>query len=137
MQIRFKKLKPQAKAPMRGSAKAAGWDVYACGGGRYDAEHGVTEYGTGLALEIPDGFVGLLICRSSRYRTKTQLPVGVIDSDYRGEVMAKFKGRRFPYADGERIAQLVVVPVPEVEYVETDALTETQRGANGYGSTGK
>ena len=100
-------------------------------------------YGTGLAVEIPEGMVGLVFPRSS-IRDKDLVlsnSVGVIDSGYRGEIMATFnlKNPWSPddvYKVGDRIAQLVIMPVPLAHYVEVDELSETERGKEGHGSTG-
>jgi dUTP pyrophosphatase len=87
--------------------------------------------------------VGLVFPRSSVYKTGFSLTncVGVIDSDYRGEIMAKFAdtylGDVEGYEVGDRICQMIIMPVPEVEYVEADKLSSTERGAGGYGSTGR
>lgn len=96
---------------------------------------------SGIAVEIPKGYAGFLFPRSGVYKTWSYLTncVGVIDSDYRGEVCAifsTFTGKKF-YQVGERFAQLVILPVPEVEYIEAEELSSTERGAGGYGSTGK
>jgi len=99
------------------------------------------EYGTGIAVEIPPGHVGLIFPRSSIFHTGLILTnsVGVIDSGYRGEIKAVFKapGHYDIYRIGERIGQLVIVPIPDVEYEEADELSETERGTGGYGSTGR
>lgn len=99
-------------------------------------------YHTGLAVEIPEGYVGLLFSRSSVYKKSLQQTnaVGVIDSGYRGEIMAVFKTTTdvvpAVYKEGERFAQLVIVPIPEIEVVEAEELSESDRSTNGYGSTG-
>ena len=142
MRIRFKKLDPKAVPPRQGTPGSAGFDLTATSR-NFDGEHSVWEYGTGLAVEIPEGFVGLLFSRSSVYRTGDILSngVGIIDRDYRGEIRAKFYGVDHlfdcPYEVGDRIGQLVIVPISEVEYVEAEELTPTGRGAGGYGSTGR
>ena len=142
--VRFRKLKPQAKIPMRGSEYAAGYDITAISR-EYDALNDVYVYHTGLALEIPRGYAGLLfprssICRQTLMKTNG---VGVIDADYRGEILMKFAERYVSgaiesriYKPGDRIGQLVIVQAPEVFFVEADELTPTERGAGGYGSTG-
>jgi dUTP pyrophosphatase len=97
-------------------------------------------YKTGIAVEIPNGYVGLLFPRSSVYKTGQTLTncVGLIDSGYRGEIMMKFSlspyGRE--YDIGDRIGQLVIMPYPEVEFEEVSELSVTKRGTGGYGSTG-
>lgn len=137
--VRFKKLHPDAKAPYQGTPGSAGWDLTAVSREEISAYH--TKYDTGLAVEIPEGFVGLVFPRSSIYKTETILTncVGVIDSDYRGSITAVFAGRddNKEYKVGDRICQLVIMPVPAVKFVEAEELTETQRGTGGYGSTGK
>ena len=103
-------------------------------------------YKTGLAMEIPEGYVGLIYPRSSISKTKQMLRnhVGVIDSGYRGEVILKFgwfSQAATPdssvYDAGDRIAQLMIVPHPKVEFVEVDELSDTDRGDGGFGSTGQ
>ena len=142
MQIKFKKIHPDAETPKQGTTGAAGFDLKAVSM-NFDAQFSVWEYGTGIAVEIPKGHVGMVFPRSSVYRTGDFLSngVGVIDSDYRGEIKAKFYSNKQlfdnPYNIGDRICQLVIVPIPEVEYVETDDLSVTGRGAGGYGSTGR
>lgn len=143
MIIRFKKVHENAKEPMRGSEWAAGWDLTCCDI-EWDEEAKVLVYHTGLAFEIPRGHVGLLFPRSSIYRKTLWLTnsVGVLDADYRGEVLFKY-GLRWNtrpeaalYNVGERVGQLVVVPIPEVAFIEAENLSETKRGTGGYGSTG-
>lgn len=100
------------------------------------------KYGTGLAFEIPDGHVGLIFPRSSIYKTNERLAncVGVIDSDYRGEVSFIFDviaGSGTPYIKGDRIGQLMIVRLPDIEVQEVEELSDTVRGSGGYGSTGK
>ena len=142
MKIKFKKLSENAVMPKRGSEWAAGYDLTATSK-RWNREFSVWEYGTGIAVEIPEGYAGFVFPRSSIYKTGLTLTnsVGVIDRDFRGEIMAKFAdtylGDVEGYDVGDRIGQLVILPVPEVEYVEVDELSETVRGAGGYGSTGK
>ena len=141
MKIRFRKIDPNAKAPVQSTAGAAGFDLTATDKS-YDMNNSVWEYSTGIAVEIPKGYVGLVFPRSSIYKTGVILSnaVGVIDSDYRGEIKAKFYSlweTLLPYRIGERICQLVIVPQPEIEFEESEVLTETARGEGGYGSTGK
>ena len=153
MEIRVKKLVPEAVVPKRAHASDAGFDLVAVS--RKVDEDGAVVYGTGLAFEIPEGYVGLIFPRSSVAKKDMILSncVGVIDAGYRGEVMAKFKAvpRMFENADsvgvtfcrheeyniGERICQIVFVKLPEVELVESDELSASDRGTGGYGSTGK
>ena len=140
MQIRFKKITTEAVAPKQGTPGSAGFDLTATSI-RFDEDYHVFEYGTGIAVEIPKGYVGLVFPRSSVYKTGLMLSnsVGVIDSDYRGEIRAKFYTdvMRGGYKTGDRICQLVIVPIPDVDYIESPDLSETERGTGGYGSTGK
>jgi dUTP pyrophosphatase len=139
--IRFKKLHPDAKAPYQATPGSAGFDLTAVSVEPDKEDAFLARYGTGLAVEIPQGHVGLVFPRSSICKTNQLLTncVGVIDSDYRGEITAVFtkgiKGKA--YEVGDRIAQLVIMPIPAVKFVEAEELTETQRGAGGYGSTGR
>jgi dUTP pyrophosphatase len=98
-------------------------------------------YGTGIAVEIPEGYVGLVFPRSSIKNTELTLSnsVGVIDSGYRGEIMATFNKTNgldsWKYALGVRIAQLIILPYPQIEFEEVEELSETERGTGGFGST--
>lgn len=101
------------------------------------------EYGTGLAFEIPEGYVGLVFPRSSisKYHLDLANSVGVIDSSYRGEVMVRFKKTLDrPYANvyniGDKICQLIIIPYPSIELTQVDELSNTERGSGGFGSTG-
>lgn len=141
MQIKFKKLTAEAVAPKQGTPGSAGFDLTATSM-TFDTQYSVVVYGTGISVEIPKGYVGLVFPRSSIYKTGLVLSnaVGVIDSDYRGEIMAKFHLQipgGVPYQIGDRIAQLVIVPIPDVDYIDSPDLSETERGTAGYGSTGK
>lgn len=147
LSVRFKKLVPEAKEPVRGSRYAAGYDLTATSV-EWDDECGVLVYHTGIAVEIPQGYAGKLyprssICKKTLIKTNS---VGVIDADYRGEILMKFALRTKDgifdpavevYQLGDRIGQLVIEPVMEVFWVESDELTETERGTGGYGSTGR
>lgn len=139
LQIKFKKLNSNAVMPKRGTPGAAGFDLTAVW---LEATETTLKYDTGIAVEIPPGYVGLLFPRSSVCKTGLSLAnsVGVIDSDFRGSISFVFYKPAaciVPYLPGDRIGQLVIVPIPEVEYVEVEELSETDRGAGGYGSTGK
>jgi dUTP pyrophosphatase len=105
-------------------------------------------YGTGIAMEIPKGYVGLVFPRSSIRKTDLSLTncVGVIDSGYRGEIQATFKkvfGKNdirideMDYKVGDRIAQIMIIPYPSVTFIESDELSDSERGEGGFGSTGK
>lgn len=140
MKIRWKKMHPAAVAPIHGTEYAAGFDLTATSR-EWNEDYNCWEYGTGVAVEIPPGYVGLVFSRSSVFRTGIILSngAGVIDSDYRGEIKAKFYdilGGK-PYEIGDRCIQLVIVPVANVEYEEVSELSETKRGTGGYGSTGR
>ena len=142
MIVKIKKLVENAVVPKYAKQGDAGLDLTAVNF-RYEAEHDCFTYGTGLAFEIPKGYVGLIFPRSSNSKTTAYLTnsVGVIDSGYRGEVMVKFKNRtaadnRAPYKPGDRIAQIIIIPYPYINFVEVDELSETERGTGGYGSTG-
>ena len=139
LQIKFKKMHPFSIIPTRKTTGAAGFDLTAVG---LEVTDMTLKYDTGIAVEIPPGYVGLVFPRSSVCKTGLQLAngVGVIDSDYRGSISFVFyKGAEFiePYSYGDRIGQLVIVPIPAVEFVEAEELSETERGSGGYGSTGR
>lgn len=143
MELRIKKLNPLAVVPSYGSASAAGADLYACEGGEVTIKSGETKLiHTGIAMEIPDGYVGLVYARSGIAVKRGLAPankVGVIDSDYRGEIMVAIHNHsdvEQTIADAERIAQIVIAPYLTVDFVEAEELDETERGAGGFGSTG-
>jgi len=144
MIVKVKKLDDRAILPTYGSAYAAGADLYALIEGE-SLTIGAGEtvlVSTGLSVEIPEGYVGLIYARSGLATKKGLAPankVGVIDSDYRGEVkVALFNqsGKEQTVAAGERVAQLVIAPYLAVEYQEAEELSDTARGAGGFGSTG-
>ncbi len=141
MKVRFKKLVENAVIPTKAHATDAGFDLTATSV-KYDEVSNNYVYGTGIAVEIPQGYVGLVFPRSSVYKTGTMLTncVGVIDSGYRGEIKARFvgtNGNGKVYDVGDRIAQLIIMPYPDVEFVEADSLEDSDRGTGGYGSTGR
>lgn len=142
--VAVKKLREGAILPTFGSAQAAGADLYACLERDVTIAPGETAFiPTGLAMELPRGYAGLIYARSGLACKRGLAPankVGVVDSDYRGEfIVALHNHGAQPQtvAHGERIAQLVVTPVLIPEYVEVERLSETDRGAGGFGSTGK
>ena len=142
--VRVKKLHPNAQLPTFGSAYAAGADLYACLEAAVTIQPGDTFWvPTGIALEVPSGCAGLVYARSSLGAKRGLAPankVGVIDSDYRGEirvVLLNHSKEAQTIQPGERVAQFVITPVIIPTYVETDVLDETDRGAGGFGSTGK
>ena len=140
MVVKFKKLVEEAVTPSYSKPGDAGMDLTATGMG-WD-EKGNVVYYTGLALEIPQGYVGLIFPRSSNSKKDLFLTnhVGVIDSGYRGEIMVKFRRTVTFKADiyevGDRVAQLMIIPYPEVQFEEVEELSNTERGSGGYGSTG-
>ena len=142
--IRVKKLKERAIMPTYGTDGAAGADLYACLDQVVTIEPGKTVFiPTGLAMEIPHGYAGLIYARSGLACKRGLAPankVGVIDSDYRGEFIVALHNHgdeTQTVSHGERIAQLVITPVVTPVYLETDALSDTERAAGGFGSTGK
>lgn len=142
--IRIKRLVANAKLPTYGSTEAAGADLYACITEPVTIEPGETAWvSTGLAMEIPRGYAGLIYARSSMATKRGLAPankVGVVDSDYRGEVKVVLLNQsKVPQTvePDERIAQLVITPILTPPYVEVTELTDTDRGVGGFGSTGK
>lgn len=160
MKVKFKRLNENAVMPKKAHPTDAGFDLVATS--REIGEYGNIVYGTGLAVEIPEGYVGLAFPRSSvsKYDVAMANSTGVIDCHFRGEMKFKFKmaieagklvtegaGEHFfaqttypknrVYNVGDRIAQLIIMPIPEIEFEEVEELTATDRGDGGYGSTGK
>ena len=143
-EIKFIKLDENATVPSYGTEFSAGADLYALPGQEIVlSPNETTLVHTGIAMEIPEGFAGFVFARSGIATKRGLAPankVGVIDSDYRGEIMVALHNHSNSaqtIAEGERIAQLVIAPFLTVEYTETDALNDTVRGAGGFGSTGK
>ena len=162
LKIRIKKLSKNSVLPTYSKDGDAGMDLVATSKS-FDTD-GNAVYGTGLAFEIPKGFVGLVFPRSSNAKQQLLLSnsVGVIDSGYRGEVMLKFKSSassfslktlfklifnqdakttlinnyKISYNVGDRIGQIIILPYPQIEFEEAEELSETERGNGGYGSTG-
>ena len=141
--MNVKKLNEKAILPTYGSAFAAGADLYACEDGEVTIAAGETKLiHTGLAMEIPEGLVGLIYARSGLASKKGLAPankVGVVDSDYRGEIMVALHNHgNAPQtvAAGERIAQMVFAPYYTAEFTVVDELSDTVRGIGGFGSTG-
>lgn len=144
MKIKFKKLNPNAVVPFRGSENAAGYDLCACIENSVTIKSGQTvKIGTGLAIAVPVGYFGAIFARSGLAAKEGLRPancVGVADSDYRGEYIVALHNDSDTdriVENGERIAQLVIMPYLAVEFTETDAIDSTERGAGGFGSTGK
>ena len=144
MTVRFKKLSDGAKAPVYSSASAAGADLFACIDLPLTFAPGETvAVPTGIACELPEGTVGLVCARSGMATKRGLAPankVGVIDSDYRGEIavgLCNLSDEPFTIRPGDRIAQLVVTPCPPVSFLPAEELSETERGAGGFGSSGR
>lgn len=140
VKVKVKRLDPRAELPCKAHASDAGFDLTAVSV-EEDRKRGVVTYGTGLAVEIPEGYVGLLFPRSSVYRHQLQLAnsVGVIDAGFRGEVMLKYRivqPHISRYGVGERVGQLLVVELPSVELEECGELGSSERGEGGFGSSG-
>ena len=142
--ISVKKLRENAILPTYGSEEAAGADLYACLDAEISIQPGESVFvPTGLAMEIPKGYAGLIYARSGLACKRGLAPankVGVIDSDYRGEFIVVLHNHGIEpqkVAHGERIAQLVITPVFTPGFAEVSELGETQRAAGGFGSTGK
>lgn len=143
MKVLIKKLTPEAVVPTYAKEGDAGMDLTATSVKETDM---YVEYGTGLAFELPEGFVGLLFQRSSvsKYHLSLANAVGVLDSGYRGEVSFRFKktpnhtpleySKR--YEIGDKIGQIMIIPYPKVEFTVTEQLLDSQRGTGSYGSSG-
>ena len=142
--VRIKKLDEKAIIPTYGSEFAAGADLYACVGEAVTINpHETVLIHTGIAMEIPVGYAGLIYARSGIASKRGLAPankVGVVDSDYRGEIMVALHNHSEntqTIESGERIAQIVIAPYATAEFVLADELEDTQRGEGGFGSTGK
>lgn len=142
MKVKIKKLNTNAEVPTRGSKEAAGYDLYS----NSDVEirpEGTIKVNTGIAMEIPKGYFGAIYARSGLATKEGLRPancVGVIDSDYRGEIIVAIHNDSNivrVVEKGERIAQIVIMPYLSVEFEEVDNLDETKRGNGGFGSTDK
>lgn len=144
MRVNVKKLNDKAILPTYGSANAAGADLYACLDAPLTiAPHETAMVHTGLAMEIPEGYAGLIFARSGLASKRNLAPankVGVVDSDYRGEFMVALHNHGNEPATiepEERIAQLVITPYITANFAVVDDLNDTERGAGGFGSTGR
>ena len=137
MRLRFKKITHGAKLPTRGTAGAGGIDIYCCGGCKL--YHNYKRIPTGVAVEIPTGYVGLLITRSSTALADIDVSTTVIDSDYRGQLFITARSQKAccEITHGQRNAQLVILPLPAFTPEWEGELSVTARGDGGYGSTGK
>ena len=143
--VKFKKLHPDAKIPSYAKPGDAGMDM-TCVEVTYNEEYGYYAYSVGLAVEIPEGYVGLLFPRSSisNYDMILSNHVGMLDSGYRGNISLRMKVfvendfiEPVQYKVGDKVGQLMILPYPTIEAVEADELSETVRGTSGYGSSGK
>lgn len=140
MKVKIKRLTPNSVIPSYAKEGDAGLDLTAVS--KTIDDSGNVVYGTGLAFEIPQGYVGLVFPRSSNAKKDLWLTnsVGVIDSGYRGEVIFKYRPVSFKereYMIGERVGQIIIMPYPYIEFEEADELSETERSTGGYGSSGK
>ena len=144
MKLQFKKLHPDAIIPRYATKGAACFDLHAiCVEGSVKIQHGVTvaTFRTGLAVEIPEGYAMMIYSRSGhgfKHGVRLSNCVGVIDADYRGELMVKLiqdENGSFTVNRWDRIAQAMIVPAPQVQLIEADELSDTERGTGGFGST--
>ena len=137
MNVKIKKLSPDARVPRYAQDGDACMDLYAAD---YTTdEYGNQVYDTQIAVEIPKGYVGLVFPRSSVSKTTLSLrnAVGVIDSGYRGSIILKYNGDTTRiYSVGDRVGQIMILPYPEIEFIEVDELSDSIRGTGGFGSTG-
>lgn len=139
MEVKFKKTNKNAVIPQYAKPGDAGMDMVATSLIKTEMYY---EYDTSIAVEIPEGYVGLLFPRSSISKTKMMLSnsIGLVDSGYRGNLRFRYKKLDWDngevYNVGDKVGQLVIIPYPKIEMVEVDELSETERGIGGYGSTG-
>lgn len=134
--VKFKKLYSDAVTPSYAKNGDAGLDLTAT---HMTFDQNFIEYGTGIAVEIPHGYVGLVFPRSSVSKKENfylKNSVGVIDSGYRGEIKLRFNDSDDHYQPGEKIGQLIIIPYPTIQLEEVDELSSTERGGDGFGSTG-
>ena len=140
MKVKLKKLNENVKLPVYAKTGDAGLDIKAT---RIESENNYSiTYGTDLCIEVPFGYVGLIFPRSSirNYDLSLSNCVGVIDSGYRGEIMATFKKTKLDgmyYDVDDKIMQIIILPYPSIEFEFVDELSETERGEGGFGHTGK
>lgn len=138
MDVKIKRLHPNAIIPSHGTKYSAGMDITAIGVDYSNPDY--IEYKTGLSFELEPGYVGLLFPRSSISKMDLTLcnSVGVLDADFRGEITFRFKSSgNKDYKIGDRIGQIIIVPFPNIHFVEVVELGDTERGSGGYGSTNK
>lgn len=139
MVIKIKKFHKDAIVPKYAKNGDAGMDLVSISE-KWNNDNSLVTYDTGIGIEIPKGYVGLIFPRSSISKTSLILSnsIGVIDSGYRGSIMLKY---RYPeqgdiYSVGDRVGQIIIIPIPEIEFQEVEELSETERGTGGFGSTG-
>lgn len=143
MELKVKKLRPDAQLPRRATASSSGLDLFACLGRDITIrlESAPRLIGTGIAIEFPPGYDVQIRPRSGLSLKGVGVTLGTIDSDYRGEVMVTMymltPGASFEISHGDRIAQMVIHKLANVDIIETEELSETKRGAGGHGSTGR
>jgi dUTP pyrophosphatase len=143
MNLKVKKLRPEAKLPRRSTPGATGFDLYACvdGGGSVQLISTPRLVGTGIAIEFPPGYDAQIRPRSGLSSKGVGVTLGTVDCDYRGEVMVTMymltPNGSFEIKHGDRIAQLVILKLADVEVIEAAELSATERGAGGHGSTGR
>lgn len=151
--VKIKKLSPESQIPFYATDGSAGMDITAISV-EYDSEHDRYIYHTGLAFQLPAGYFMYIMPRSSNTKTEGIMlnSPGLLDTDYRGELLVCYKNRTAkqllgeefvanpmayaPYTVGARIAQIMILPYPKINFIETDELDETNRGSGGFGSTG-
>ena len=144
MDIYFKKLNDLAKVPTRGSKYSAGYDLYAATDSIvYIPPHSTVKIGTGLAMDIPHGYFGAIFARSGIATKRGLRPAnctGICDEDYKGEYIVALhndSNELMTIEAGERIAQLIILPYQDLDFIEVDELQKTDRGEGGFGSSGK
>jgi dUTP pyrophosphatase len=143
MNLKVKKLQPEAKLPSRATRGATGFDLYACinDGGSIQLNPTPKLIGTGIAIEVPPGYDAQIRPRSGLSAKGVGVTLGTVDSDYRGEVMVTMymvaPSGSFAIKHGDRIAQLVIHKLPNVKVIEAEELSTTKRGTGGHGSTGR
>lgn len=146
--VKFKKLDSAAKMPSKMRSGDSAYDLYSIEDGEVHSDRGVFKFRTGIAIEIPEGYVGLIWCRGGKGMDGLDVHGGVIDSNYRGEIIVGlsqhvekcffgFKEYYHKIKSGDRIAQLIIQKSEDVEFVEVDMLDQTDRGSKGFGSSDK
>lgn len=149
LDVKIKKLVPEAVIPYYATPDSAGMDMTAVSY-HYDREKKCHIYDTGIAMELPKGYAAFLLPRSSNNRTDCYVTnsVGLLDSDYRGTIKMSYKDRDAlsgdtipelikPYEVGDRICQILILPYPMIKFTEVEELSKTERGEGGHGSTGR